>query len=161
MKTKILILALLFTVQFAKGQSFNKNSSWIEVRTKLTDEIFFQISTYKIDGDTLIDNKNYSKVFRNDNFYSVLRETEDNKIYARFFSSSFLDKDKELLIYDFDWYPNKTLYHQPAYDPDNFYKQAVLGSDIDSIQLLDGKYYKYVGGHVKLIKRHWIYNRFF
>ena len=123
------------TVQLAKSQSFDKRSSWTLITTNVFDETFFKISTYKVDGDTLIGDKNYSKILNNDNFHSALRETEDNKIYVY-----FPILDRELLIYDFDWYPNKTLYCQTSYE-DNAV-QAVLGSSIDSIQLLDGNYYK-------------------
>ena len=137
MKSKILILILFFTVQLVKSQSFDKKSSWTIITTNMFDDTFSEISTYKVDSDTLIGGKSYSKLLRNNNFYSALRETEDNKIYAY-----FSDLEKELLIYDFDWYPNKTLYCQTSYD-DNVV-QAVLGNSIDSIQLLDGKYYKCV-----------------
>ena len=140
MKAKILVLILLFTVQqVVKSQSFDKKSSWKEVTTNVMDDTFFEINTYKIDGDTLIGDKSYSKIFRNNKFFSALRETEDNKIYAYF------PNFKEYLVYDFDWYLNKTLYCQTSY-ADN-YVQAVLGNSIDSIQLLDGKYYKCVKNH--------------
>lgn len=148
MKTKILILILLFTVQMVKSQSFDKKSSWTIITTNLFDDTFSEISTYKVDGDTLIENISYSKLLRNNNFYSALRETEDNKIYAY-----FSDLERELLIYDFDWSPNKTLYCQTSYEDDVI--QAILGNDIDSIQLLDGKYYKCVKnymGEVTLIR---------
>ena len=120
--------------------AFDKKSSWTEVRTNLFDETVFDVSTYTIDGDTVIDSKTYSKLFINNKFYTALRESEDNKIYACF---PWLDPDRELLIYDFDWYPDKTLYAQ-LWDYEDDFVQAVLGSSIDSVQLLDGKYYKYV-----------------
>ena len=141
MKTKVLILILLFTVQIVKSQSFDKKSSWTIITTNLFDDTFSEISTYKVGSDTLIGGKSYSKLLRNNNFYSALRETEDNKIYAYF---SYLNR--ELLVYDFDWHPNKTLYHQTSYE-DNII-QAVLGNSIDSIQLLDSKYYKCVRNHI-------------
>jgi hypothetical protein len=141
MKPKILILILLVTVQMVKSQSFDKKSSWTVITTNMFDDTFSEISTYKVDGDTLIGNKSYSKLIRNNNFYSALRETEDNKIYAY-----FSDLERELLIYDFDWIPNKTLYCQTSYE--DYVIQAVLGNNIDSIQLLDGKYYKCVKNYV-------------
>ena len=141
MKTKILILFTLLAIQVVKSQSFDKKSSWTIITTNMFDDTFSEISTYKVDGDTLIEGKSYSKILRNNDFYSALRETEDNKIYA-YFSAPFVYLDRELLIYDFDWHPNKTLYHQTSYE-DNMI-QAVLENSIDSIQLLDGKYYKCV-----------------
>ena len=136
------MLILFFAMQLAKSQSFDKKSSWTLITTNRFDHIPDEISTYKVDGDTLIDDQRYSKIFRNDNFYSALRETEDNKIYAR-----FPDFDRELLIYDFDWHPNDTLYHNSLRCQDKNSIHAILGSEIDSIQLLDGKYYKYVAGY--------------
>jgi hypothetical protein len=142
MKSKILILILLFTAQIVKSQSFDKKSSWTIITTNMFDDTFSEISTYKVDSDTLIGGKSYSKLLRNNNFYSALRETEDNKIYAY-----FSDLERELLIYDFDWRPNKTLYCQTSYE-DNVV-QAILGNSIDSIQLLDGKYYKCVKNYAE------------
>jgi len=158
MKTKILILILLFTVQLANAQTFDKKSSWVEVRTSMFDETFFELTTYKVGCDTLINSKNYSKIFRNDKFYVALRETEDNQIYVHFPNSRFI----EVLVYDFDWYPNKELYFQRTYNmgptPDpstpNYYRCAILGNEIDSVLLLNGKYYQYVHlyGSIELIK---------
>jgi len=148
MKSKILILILFFTVQLVKSQSFDKKSSWTIITTNVFDETFSAISTYKVEGDTLIGEKSYSKILRDNNFYSASRETEDNKIYAY-----FSDLNREFLIYDFDWHPNKTLYCQTSYE--DSVVQAVLGSSIDSIKLLNGKYYKCVKNHtgeVRLIR---------
>ena len=149
---KIIILLLLFLPTMAQTQTtepvFNKKSNWIEVKTNLFHDTVFQITTYKIDGDTVIDDKIYSKVFRNNNFYSALRETEDNKIYA-YFSHLYPFLDKELLIYDFDWYPNKTLDYEAVYSGPTI--PIILGNDIDSIQLLDGKYYQCLKGYQETI----------
>jgi len=142
MKPKILILILLFTLQMVKSQSFDKKSSWTIITTDIFDDAFTELSTYKVDSDTLIGGKSYSKLLRNNIFFSALRETEDNKIYAY-----FSDIERELLIYDFDWRPNKILYYQ-IYDGENFV-QAVLENSLDSIQLLDGKYYKCVKNYAE------------
>ena len=159
MKPQILILILLFTVQMVKSQSFDKKSSWAVITTNMFDDTFSEISTYEVDSDTLIGGKSYSKLLRDNNFYSALRETENHKIYVY-----FPNLDRELLVYDFDWQPNKTLYEETIYlnedcvnnedcmaNPDCFnspgchlHVQTILENDIDSIQLLDGKYYKCV-----------------
>ena len=129
--------------------TFSKKSNWAEITTNLLDNTFVNIDSYKIEGDTLIEGKSYSKLLLNNNFFSALRETEDNKIYGYF---PFLDPKRELLIYDFDWYPGKTLYFQPEY-MDEPVVQVVLGDIIDSIQLLDGKYYQYVDtGNLRIIR---------
>ena len=150
MKKLLLITCFLAVLCFqGKAQFFDKKSSWTIITTNLFDDEFFTISTYKVKGDTLIEDKSYSKIFKDGNFHSALRETEDNKIYVY-----FPDFNRELLIYDFDWYPGKTLYCQTLYEDTNVV-QAVLGSNIDSVQLLDGKYYKYVKnyfGEIGLIR---------
>jgi len=138
MKTKILIIFTIFSVQPLKSQIFSKKSSWTTITTNRVDHTFSIIHAFTIDGDTLLGDKNYSKVFRDNELYSALRESEDNKVYAY-----ILDLEKELLIYDFNWYPNKVLYFQNT-GSDDFHIRAVLGSEIDSIQLLDGKYYQYI-----------------
>ena len=134
---------------------FNKKSSWSVITTNLHDDTFFEISTYKIDGDTLIGDKIYSKIFKNNNYFAALRETEDNKVYT-YFSLPFLYPEGELLIYDFDWYPYKTLYHELVrpciFEDSNGCVQAILGDIIDSIQLLDGNYYQYVDYFGRFIK---------
>jgi len=119
-------------------QIFSKTSSWSEITTNLFDSTFVEITTYKLDGDTLIEGKSYSKLFKDDEFCVALRETEDHEIYVY-----FPGLDRELLIYDFDWYPGKTLYFQPEYMEEPIV-QTVLGESIDSVQLLDGKYYQYI-----------------
>ncbi len=150
MKIHNLTLILLLFIQAAKGQSFDKTSNWTIIKTNIFDDTFYEVTDYKIDGDTLIEDKNYSIILKGNNFYSALRETEDNKMYVY-----FPDIQKELLIYDFDWSPDDTIYHQVAYDPDSIYIKAILGNSIDSVQLLDGNYYKCVknySGDVLLIK---------
>ena len=144
MKIKFLIIISLFIFQTPKSQVFSKSSNWIEVTTNVFDETIFEISEYKIKGDTLIDDKNYSKVLRNNEYYSALRETEDNKIYAYLYEPFFpplFFQGRELLIYDFDWYPGKELYCQTAYADSLLL--TIFGNSIDSIQLLNEKYYKY------------------
>ena len=142
MKAKVLILILLFVVQLTKSQSFDMSSSWTIITTNTLDDTFLEISTYKLHGDTIIEDKTYTKLFLNDNYYSALRETEDNKVYVRF--PDYLDIEQ--LIYDFDWHPNDTLYHE-AHTCENRQIHAILENEIDSIQLLDGKYYQYASGY--------------
>lgn len=138
MKAKNLILILILFAQVVNGQVFDKNSNWSIITTNRFDESFHEISTYKLEGDTTINELEYYKVFNNENFYCALRESY-SKVYAYF--SEF---DTELMIYNFHWSPNDTLYHQVSYDSDSMYIQTVLGNTIDSVQLLDGNYYKCV-----------------
>jgi len=145
-----IIIALLFFLTIAQAQTtesiFSKKSSWTEIRTNMFDHTFFRIITYKIDGDTLIGDKNYSKVYANNYYSYALRETEDHRIYASFWDISLYPATEvELFVYDFDWYPGKTLYWPECVDDmSDSLVMTVLGNSIDSIQLLDGKYYQYV-----------------
>ena len=123
--------------------TFSKKSSWKEITTNLFDSTFFEINTFSIKGDTTINGKNYSKIYANNKYCSAFRETDDNRIYV-YWSNGF--QPGEYLTYDFDWYPGKKLYfHYP--DEMGGIDSAVLvtlGNSIDSIQLLDGKYYQFV-----------------
>lgn len=117
-------------------QSFDMRSSWSVIETNLFDDSYQVVRAYKIDGDTVISNSVYGKVLCDNIYYCSVRESEGN-VYAK-----FPDIDTELLVYDFNWNPNDTLYHQVAYDLDSLYVQAILGETIDSILLINGRYYK-------------------
>ena len=139
------MLLLSTTIQAqTKEPTFSKKSSWKEITTNLFDSTFFEINTFSIKGDTIIEGKCYSKIYVNNKYYSAFRETEDNRIYIYW-------KDEypsgEYLTYDFDWYPGKKLYKHYPNPSTGEIDSAVLvtlGNNIDSIQLLDGKYYQYV-----------------
>jgi len=141
----IILLLLSTTIQAqTKEPTFSKKSSWKEITTNLFDSTFFEINTFSIKGDTIINGKNYSKIYANNKYYSAFRETEDNRIYIYW-------KDEypsgEYLTYDFDWYPGKKLYKHypnPSTGEIDSVVLVTLGNNIDSIQLLDGKYYQYV-----------------
>ena len=109
MKTKNLILLLFLIIHavIVKSQVFDKNSNWSFITTNLLDDAFLKITHYKVDGDTLIGEKKYMKLFVNDNFSAALRETEDTEIYAY-----FPHIEKDLLAYDFNWEEGKELKYQ-------------------------------------------------
>lgn len=136
MKTKNLILILLLIVQVVKGQCFDTSSNWTLITTNVFDSTLCEISTFKVDGDTLINDISYFKVFVDNNFYCALRETDDYKIY-----NYFLDNQEELLIYDFDWVEGKELKFQYYEEPETYQTYATI-SQIDSVKLLDNTYYK-------------------
>jgi len=140
-----IIIALLFFLTIAQAQTtepvFSKKSSWTGIVINQTHGTL-EIGATKIDGDTVIENKVYSKLYGPNGYFCALRETEENRIYA-YFSEDFVYPAGEFLMYDFNWYPGKTLYAQDVETGDSVV-QAVLGNSIDSIQLLDGKYYQYV-----------------
>jgi virulence-associated protein VapD len=136
MKTLNIILILLLIVQGAKGQFFDKNSNWTIITTNLFDESFSEISSYKVIEDTVINAKTYFKVYKNNIFYCALRETEDNKIYCY-----FSDIQRELLTYDFNWEQGKELKYHP-YEENGISNTYATINKIDSVKLLDNKYYK-------------------
>ncbi|HOF15277.1 MAG TPA: T9SS type A sorting domain-containing protein [Bacteroidales bacterium] len=136
MKTKKLILILLLITQGAKGQFFDERSNWSIITTNLFDSTFSEISTFKVDGDTLIGVKTYFKIYKDNTFYCALRETEDHKIYCY-----FSDIQAELLTYDFDWEEGKELKYQP-YEENGTYETYTTINQIDSIKLLDDIYYR-------------------
>ena len=155
-KFTISIAALLFLATIAQAQTtepvFSKQSSW----SIITTSVFFptyKIDTYKVAGDTLIGEVNYSKLLCNDQYFAALRETEDHKIYA-YTSHPYVEA--VMLIYDFDWYPGKELYYDDEHGytlGTNPHLLIVLGSSIDSMQLLDGRYYQYVNiGNQRIIR---------
>jgi hypothetical protein len=145
MKRKIILLLMLFLfIRIASAQVFDKTSSWTEITTNLFDESYRIIRNYKLMGDTIIDERQYTKVHLNNDLYdAALRETEDNKIYAYFYSLK-----TEKLIYDFLWEVGKKIYFE-YYEPimtsegeeEGYYKEI---TQINSVCLLDGNDYNYL-----------------
>ena len=141
----IIIFALLATtiVNSQTEPIFSKNSKWSIISSNAPAYIAYEIHDFKLGEDTIIGGQTYSKVFRDNIYYNALRETEDHKIYV-YYPPEY-DINYEILLYDFKWEANKTLQIQAA-DPfyPDVYDLITLGNEIDSIQLLDGKYYQYI-----------------
>lgn len=134
---KILLISLFTNICcFVSSQVFDKTSSWTEITTNLFNESYCYVRNYKLDGDTLINELQYTKVYLNNDLYdAALRETEDNKVYAYFYSL-----EKEKLVYDFSWEIGKTICSEHYYDAEETCTEI---TQIENIQLLDGNYYNY------------------
>jgi hypothetical protein len=136
MKTNILILATLLMVQLANCQYFNKSSNWTVIKTNAFDESYRKRVSYKVLGDSIVGGKEYLKVYINDAFRFLMRESGEGIVYV--YQPSY---EKDLVVYDFNWSEGKTLEHQFWEEPDEFYPYISINT-IDSIKLLDDKYYK-------------------
>lgn len=119
------------------GQIFDKTSNWTEITTKTYDPSVCNIKKYELNGDTTINNLNYTKLYINGELKGGIRETQDSLIYTY-----FLSNEQEVLIYDFSWKVGKTIYSQ-KYDESTFETMCEI-TKIDSLLLEDGNYYEYV-----------------
>lgn len=142
MKKIIITAALLFALQIVKAQFLTDNMRWTYIETNIFEDIPDKVYSDRIEGDTIITGLTYFKVYNENNiFFAALREDTANKI---FFYDFFTNR--EYLLYDFEWENGKELLYQwRVYD-------SVLGDyplisyavidKMDSVQLLDGLYYK-------------------
>ncbi len=132
-------LFLLFSV-IVFSQSFDLNSHWTEITTSVFDETMEEINDFKLQGDTVLNEQTYRKLFQNSIFLMGLRNSDDNKVYV------CLGKDEqEYLLYDFDWSVGKVLQGQ-MYGEDGYFTTATI-EEINSIQLLDGNTYDCIKDH--------------
>ncbi|MPM42328.1 hypothetical protein SDC9_88993 [bioreactor metagenome] len=120
---------------------FDKHSNWIMLTTNPIDSSYRKTTKFALDGDTMFHGKTYMKIFRDGIFYAGLRETKEHKIYVYFPDDPIAD---ELLTYDFDWYKGKALKYQMRFADyqDTIGWPYCVIAKIDSIKLLDNKYYK-------------------
>ncbi|NLJ82585.1 MAG: T9SS type A sorting domain-containing protein [Bacteroidales bacterium] len=156
MKKLTITLALLLAFSFAKAQFLTDNMHWTEIRynSMVDPDIVYD---YKIEGDTTIDEIVYHKVYLNNDFSFCLRETDSNEVFLyRFFEDIEGVKGKEYLLYDFKWERGKKLFYPDYY---NFEDESSLIytiiDKIDSVQLLNGLYYKCLkneNGTIKIIQ---------
>jgi hypothetical protein len=157
MKTSKLILLLTAFCSMSYGQLLKTGNTWnyLEVTIPICEKStqcegrFFTNYNYQIGGDTLINNKLYTKVietaFRNnvstpvDYNTGFLRDAENHKkIYRQL---SYMDDTTEVLLYDFTIKKDsifkstyEELYHLPSGDnrvKSTYYSAQVL--DIDSV----------------------------
>ena len=115
---------------------------WAEIATEFDNDSYCVISNYKLEGDTIINDLRYTKVYLNNNSYGVAIRESENKIYAY---SYYYGAEK--LIYDFNWETSRTMYHECfRYDDyceaDTIYEWYLDITTLDSVLLLDGNYYK-------------------
>lgn len=139
MKNTILTLCFILMSLGTHGQYFDKQSNWTIITTNTLDKNFTRIDTYRVDGDTLFNGKNYWKVNLNNFFYCAVRVSGDNNVFAY-----YPDRNEELLVYDFNWVIGKELKFQASEENGEYFTYYSEIKEIDSLQLLDNKYYKYI-----------------
>lgn len=142
-----LFSCLVLTIQ---AQVLNPESHWTEIITDFSNDTYMEIDEYEIEGDTIIHDTTYMKVYKNNLFFGSIRETKDSLIYLY---NPNLDEDR--LVYDFSyWHVGDSILFQ-FYD-DWFhiqYDMEYFGytiTEIDSILLENGKYRKMI--QTELIK---------
>ena len=143
----ILLLLLLATIPL-KSQDvtafIDSSSVWYQSFEYYSVEEYYKYYyIYSINGDTIINNNEYKKLFYSDIdnyklYYGAIRE-ENGKVFYRGKSEEFnrclgyLDT-LEILLYDFNATIEDTIYH--------LYDCSSIVQEKDSILLLDGKYRK-------------------
>ena len=81
MKKGVLVIVFFLCLFMAKAQVFDMTSSWTERASMWYDESLCEINYYKLEGDTVINELDYTKVYKNNNLYAALRES-DEKLFA-------------------------------------------------------------------------------
>jgi len=151
-----------------RPQVFDKTSSWTEITTY--QNFYIEVRHFKLEGDTTINDLQYTKLYLNGNLLAAVREAE-NRVYAYFYNNKY-----EILAYDFNYRIGKTIYYELYNRPTNddynyalmhrdsmyittldslllyednfFFKDNLYLVALDSVLLLDGNYYKTIDGHV-------------
>jgi hypothetical protein len=121
-----------------------RHSSWTEVEVNQYSQCS-STKCYTFEGDITINGYQYAKLNNGDG----VRETKDGKVYIYLYAEK-----KELLAYDFAWEVGKNMYFEyldyDVTDMDmSIRTDSIKITQIDSILLLDGKYYKRVRDFVQ------------
>jgi len=157
MKTKILTSLFLLQFTFAFGLNnqltatvnqpvdsvsyFGNSACWsykASIYERILDGFRPTSAFINIQGDTVIDNHKYLKLFletgssHSDKFYAIRQENK--KIYAKFF-----DQTQEFLLYDFNVKKGDTI-HSTAQS--GYISRLPIVSGVDSVQLYNGEYRK-------------------
>ena len=161
MKKSFFTTLLLLSLFAVNAQRFDMTSSWTERVSLRSDDSDCMMFHYKIDGDTILRGKHFMKVYRNNELFGAIRESDDAKLYAAFWIvygwQKFDDPEDiaayEVPIYDFSpWEVGKRL-EFPRYLeawPDYW----TITKEPELVQLLDGNYYQITGreGNLGVIK---------
>jgi len=145
MKTQKNIFALLmlivsFTIQ---AQTIDPASEWRVNYTYWEPELFVDHYFYKyfINGDTIIDSKDYLKIFKSGYFYRDMTQEPDYNYFENIFSGFLLaENDKwfvfegnqEMLLYDFNLNVDDTVYSAYSSNPENP-EVPIIITAIDSV----------------------------
>jgi len=156
-------LVLSANAQGEQTRFITDGMKWTEIERNIfnNEELGYDfvpesIWSYRTEGDTVINGLTYFKMYYDamgidsygdttytyNAFYGLLREDDSNKVFTYHPLS-----DREFLVYDFKWEKGKELlYHGFILDDSGkFYRSLTTYTvidEIDSVQLLDGLYYK-------------------
>ena len=114
------------------------DTRWIE-RESSENKYDYILTSYHIKGDTVINRKNYKKVYANNHYHGAIRMNIEHKVY--YFKENF---KKEILLYDFDWVWGKIIHSVNFKDTDFILldRDDVTGDQL-KMPLLNGKEYDY------------------
>ncbi len=123
----LLFICFIFTSFSILGQStlLEEGNRW-----SIAESSCFSChtSTYTVQGDSLIEDKIYTKIYRGNSLYTLMREDSIGRVYAIDYSG------EEMLHYDFSLMPTDTFYH------DYFsYPGYIIVYAVDSITLENGE----------------------
>ncbi len=136
---KILPLFILFSLTFsAYAQSLiGENKQWYERESFITQAPITDI--LKLEGDTLVDNKLYKKIFRTRDTANqvwtlnsrLIREDSTKKVWLRYLVQN---EPQELLLYDFDLVVGDSFFINDSFQP-----CKIPVTNVDSILLTNGE----------------------
>lgn len=164
-KLNFLLLGILTTL-FTYSQEYcpfaDSNAIWNEfsIHIEYTGHVAYK-TRYGTIGDTIINNKKYSKIYSlfNDTclnissgvYFGAIRE-ENKKVYT----ITTYHGEQEILLYDFSKEIGDTIFSN---SPEGYMAYPVIISSIDTIELYDGskrKRYWLEGGYYSLLSECWI-----
>lgn len=134
MKLKILIITLFSFNQIVNAQSFVpfpfQNAEWIYQRFDFDCSGHICYDYYKTQGDTILQGKNYNKLYSGFTFLCGIRQDSVNgKLYMLFPDAC---DNTDTLIYNFNWAREDTIKICPRVSGESY----VLIENIDSVQVL-------------------------
>ncbi len=134
MKLKILILTFIGFNQTLNAQSFVPfpfhNAEWIYQRFDFDCSGHICYDYYKTQGDTILQGKNYNKLYSGITFLCGIRQDSvDGKLYMLFPDAC---DNTDTLIYNFNWALEDTIKICPRVSGEPY----VLIENIDSVQVL-------------------------
>jgi len=168
MKKYIILIFGLFITIWTYGQEYypfpDSNAIWNEFSIHIENPQNVAYKTrYGIIGDTIIDLKQYSKIYsivddsclniNNAEYFGAIRE-ENKRIYTITISQG----EQEILLYDFSKEVGDTIYSN-SLEGYLGYDYPVIISSIDTVELNDGshrKRYWLEGGYYSFMNECWI-----
>nr|NQU92444.1 T9SS type A sorting domain-containing protein [Bacteroidota bacterium] len=156
----ILTSLLIFSQEYYPFPDSNAIWNKYSIHVEYPQSVAYKIR-YGTIGDTMIDNMEYSKIYRliddtclnisNSEYFGAIRE-ENKKIYT----ITTYHGDQEILLYDFSKQVGDTIFSN---SPEGYMAYPVIISSIDTIELNDGsnrRRYWLEGGYYSLLTECWI-----